>query len=189
MAAIARQRTDIVPLAQGAVLELGFGSGRNLPFFDPAKVSAIVGIEPEEGMRALGQKAAATSAFPVTLVSEPIERAELAPASFDTLLVTFSLCTIPNAEQALRFAARALKPGGRLLFCEHGLAPQAQVRRLQRRIEPVWSRLAGGCRLTKHIPSVVREGGFVLEQLSQRYAPGAPNFAGYIYRGVARAAG
>lgn len=185
---IARERAKIAPLARGVVLELGFGSGRNLPFYDGAKVERLYALEPEPGMIALGERTARAAAFPVTILPETAEALSLAPASVDTVLVTYTLCTIPDGAAALAAARRALKPDGRLLFCEHGVAPDVRVRRVQRRLEPMWRRIAGGCHLTRDIPRLVEDGGFRIEEMWKGYLRNTPAFAGYTYRGAARPA-
>ena len=187
-APIGKQRQKIVPLASGVVLELGFGSGLNLPFYDPAKVTRLYALEPSEGMLAQARKTARDAAIDVEILQETAEALSLPAASVDTVLVTFSLCTIPDPKAALEAARRSLKPGGRLLFCEHGLAPDAAVRRTQARIEPIWKHIAGGCHLCRDIPSLISGGGFVIDAMETMYLPKAPTWAGYNYWGAARAA-
>jgi ubiquinone/menaquinone biosynthesis C-methylase UbiE len=131
------------------------------------------------------RRAAAKAAVPVTVLPEMAEHLSLPPQSVDTVLVTYALCTIPDAVGALECARRALKPGGRLFFCEHGRAPEPKVARLQARIEPAWKRLFGGCHLTRDIPDLVRRAGFQVEDLDASYTENAPRFAGYMYRGSA----
>src|ERR1700677_4032498 len=126
---ISLQRAKVVPAASGVILELGFGSGRNLPHYDRAKVERLYALEPSPGMLARARKLTAGASFPVEILPETAETLSLGPASVDTVVVTYSLCTIPDPAAALAAARRALKPGGRLLFCEHGRAPDADVRR------------------------------------------------------------
>jgi SAM-dependent methyltransferase len=130
-APIRAQREKVVPSAEGVVLELGFGAGLNLPFYDPARVEKLYALEPSVGMLARARKLARGAPLPVDILPEPAERLSLAEGSIDTVLVTYSLCTIPDPAAALAGARRALKAGGRLLFCEHGLAPDEEVRRWQ----------------------------------------------------------
>ncbi|HCK83546.1 MAG TPA: SAM-dependent methyltransferase [Hyphomonadaceae bacterium] len=181
------QRAKIVPRATGVVLELGFGAGLNLPYYDATKVSRVYALEPEEGMLALARKVARRAPLPVEILPERAEEISLAPASIDTVLVTYSLCTIPDAVSALTGARRVLKPGGKLLFCEHGLAPDEKVRRTQAGVEKWWKPIAGGCHLTRDIPALVRAGGFHIEDMESMYLPSTPRFAGYNYWGSARA--
>jgi len=185
-APIGKQRQKIVPLASGVVLELGFGSGLNLPFYDRAAVTKLYALEPSEGMLVQARKLAVGAEFPVEILAETAEALSLAPASVDTVLVTYSLCTIPDPHSALEAARRALKPGGRLLFCEHGLAPDAAVRRTQARIEPFWKHLSGGCHLCRDIPALITRGGFAVDRMETMYLPKAPQWAGYNYWGAAR---
>lgn len=182
---ITRLRRTIVPRAQGVVLELGLGSGLNLPLYDPAKVSKVFGLEPEAAMLAKARRRAATALVPVTVLPEGAEAVSLDAHSIDTVLVTFSLCTIPDVARALAEARRVLKPGGRLLFCEHGLAPDPALFRWQARIEPTWMRLFGGCHLTRDIPALVEQAGFAIDDLDARYMADRPSIGGYIYRGSA----
>jgi SAM-dependent methyltransferase len=183
---IERQRDKVAPQAAGVVLELGFGSGLNLPHYDAAKVEKLYALEPSEGMLARARRAAASARFPVEILPETAEAISLPAASVDTVLVTYSLCTIPDAVAALEGARRVLRPGGRLLFCEHGLAPDEGVRRWQRRIEPVWRVMAGGCHLTRDIPDLIRRAGFAIERLDTMYLPKSPRWAGFNYWGEAR---
>ncbi|MEZ5994962.1 MAG: class I SAM-dependent methyltransferase [Hyphomonadaceae bacterium] len=183
---IRRQRGKVVPQAEGVVLELGFGSGLNLPFYDAAKVSRIYALEPEEGMLVRARRTAAKAQIKVDVLAERAEDLSLASGSVDTVLVTYALCTIPDPVSALEGARRVLKPGGALLFCEHGLAPDEKVRRRQTGIEPLWKRIAGGCHLSRDIPGLVRAGGFEITRLDEMYLPSTPRFAGYNYWGAAR---
>lgn len=186
--AIASQRRKVVPRAEGVVLELGIGSGHNLPYYRPAKVTKVYGLEPEPGMVAKAERAAKHAPVPVTVLPEKAEEVSLPDASVDTVLVTYAMCTIPDVVTALGGAKRVLKPGGRLLFCEHGRAPDADVARTQARIEPVWKQAFGGCHLTRDIPGLVKAAGFEIADLDTMYLKKTPRFAGYTYRGSAAAA-
>jgi ubiquinone/menaquinone biosynthesis C-methylase UbiE len=185
IAPVAEHRRKLVPRAEGVVLELGMGSGLNLGFYDPARVTRIYGLEPEPGMLPRAQRRAATAPIPVTVLPEMAENVSLPDRSVDTVLVTFSMCTIPDVVTALRGARRVLKPGGRLLFCEHGRSPDPEVFHRQQSIEPVWKRIFGGCHLTRDIPGLVREAGFSIEDLDTGYMPKTPRIGGYVYRGAA----
>jgi SAM-dependent methyltransferase len=180
------QRRKIVPRAEGVVLELGFGSGLNLPYYDTRKVERVIALEPEEGMLVRARRAARAAPFAVDVLPEPAEALSLPAHCVDTVLVTYALCTIPDPVAALEGARRALKPGGKLLFCEHGLAPDANVAKLQRSIEPIWKRVAGGCHLSRDIPALVLQAGFTLDDIETMYLPDTPRFAGYNYWGSAR---
>jgi SAM-dependent methyltransferase len=181
-------RRTVVPRARGVVLELGLGSGLNLPLYDPAQVSRVYGLEPEAAMLAKARRRTARSPAPVTVLPESAEAVSLNTGSVDTVLVTFSLCTIPDVAAALREARRVLRPQGRLLFCEHGRSPDPAVFRRQARIEPAWKRVFGGCHLTRDIPALVEDGGFAIEELEADYLGHRPNIGGYIYRGSAQPA-
>lgn len=167
-----RQRQKLVPLARGRVLEVGIGSGLNLPFYDPEEVAEVVGLDPSPEMLRMAAGPAARASFDVTFVPAGGEDIPLDSASVDTVVLTYTLCTIRDYEPALREMARVLRSGGRLLFCEHGLAPDAGVRRWQNWLNPVWRRLGGGCHLNRDIPSLVRLGGFEIEGMETMYIPG-----------------
>ena len=169
---IRRQREKVVPLAEGEVLEIGMGSGLNLPYYDPGKVTRVWGLEPDSQIRKMAIAAAAASSLDVRFLEEVAEELPLEDESVDSVLVTYTLCSILEPEKALRSMARVLRPGGRLIFCEHGLAPDPSVRRWQRRLEPAWKRLAGGCHLTRPIPQLIERGGFFVENLETMYLPG-----------------
>lgn len=168
----ARQREKVVPAARGRVLEIGIGSGLNLPFYERDNVQRVWGLDPSPEMLRMAAKASAQAPFDVDLLPAGSEDIPLEDDAVDTVVTTYTLCTIPDAVAALREMARVLKPGGRLLFCEHGLAPDAGVRRWQDRIDPLWRRLGGGCHLNRNIPELLREGGFGIERLETMYIPG-----------------
>jgi ubiquinone/menaquinone biosynthesis C-methylase UbiE len=189
MRPIAVERQALVPRAEGVVLELGMGSGHNLRFYDPAKVAKVYALEPDRGMLDKARRRVAGAPVRVRVLPETAEGLSLPDESVDTVLVTFALCTIPDAVAALRGARRALRQGGRLLFCEHGRSPDPEVFRRQTRIEPVWTRLFGGCHLTRDIPALIREAGFAIDELDAGYLPKAPRIGGYLYRGSASVPG
>lgn len=184
---IRRQREKVVPQAEGDVLEVGIGTGLNMPFYQRARVRRIVGVDPALQMHPLALKRIAQAGLPVELVGLSAERLPLSDASFDSVVCTYTLCTIPDPVAALRELARVLRPGGRLLFSEHGRAPDASVRRWQERLQPVWGPIAGGCQLGRDIPALLEAGGFQA-QVQSRYIPG-PRFASYHYWGEAIVAG
>lgn len=167
-----RQRARVVPRAEGRVLEIGIGSGLNLPYYDAARVSAVIGLDPSEEIARMARRAAARVAVPVELVEAHGEEIPLDRDSVDTVLTTYTLCTIAAPETALREMIRVLRPGGRLIFCEHGIAPDAAVRRWQARLNPVWSRLGGGCRLDRDIPGLIERAGFTLDDAAADYIRG-----------------
>jgi len=183
---IMKQREKVVPLATGTVLEIGIGTGLNLPYYDASRVQRVIGLDPSEASWALAGERAARLDFAVEFIALPGEEIPLADASVDTVLVTFALCTIPDPVTALLGMARVLRPGGSLLFCEHGAAPDANVRKWQDRINPLWRRIAGGCNLNRGIPRLLERGGFSITDLHTCYLPSTPKFAGYNYWGSAR---
>lgn len=184
MGAVMKARSQIVPLAQGRVLEIGIGSGLNLSFYDPQRVVVVVGVDPSADMQRLARERAAHCQVPVEMIALELGQIQAADASFDDIVCTFTLCTIPDAIAALREMRRVLKPGGRLLFCEHGLAPDLPVVRWQKRLTPLWKPLAGGCHLDRDIPALIGAGGFHIRELSTGYLKG-PRPMTHVYRGWA----
>ncbi len=178
-------RAQIVPLAQGKVLEVGMGSGLNLALYNPDQIEFVWGLEPSAGMRAKAQHNQAGSAVEVRWLDLPGEQIPLDDNSVDTVLLTFTLCTIPDWRLALQQMSRVLKPGGKLLFCEHGRAPDANVVKWQDRLTPVWKNFFGGCHLNRPIVDYLTRSGFVVEQVDSNYAKDMPRFAGYISMGQA----
>lgn len=172
MKTVMLQREKVVPLARGRVLEIGIGSGLNLPYYDASKVTRLWGLEPSPEMTRMAEKAARSVRFDVEFIGLPGEEIPLEDDSVDTVLMTFTLCTIPDTEPALRQMARVLKPGGKLIFCEHGAAPDPSVRRWQDRINPFWKVFAGGCNLNRAIPNLIRQGGFRINEIHNMYLPG-----------------
>ena len=168
-----KQRQKIVPDAAGDILEIGFGSGLNVPFYDPSKVRKIWALEPSAGMRRKAQAALDDTEMDIEFIDLPGEQIPLDDNSVDTVLVTYTLCTIPDAEAALQGMRRVLKPSGRLLFIEHGKAPDEDVLRWQNRLNPVWSRIAGGCQMNRDIPALIKAGGFDIKLDERMYIPGA----------------
>ena len=185
---IMKQRDKIVPLATGTVLEIGIGTGLNLPYYDAAKVERLIGLDPSEKSWELAGERAAHVDFDVEFIGLSGEHIPLETDSMDTVLVTYALCTIPDPVVALQGMARVLRPGGSLIFCEHGKAPDKAVRKWQDSVNPLWRRMFGGCNLNRDIPEVLRAGGFDAIDLQSSYLPGTPKFAGYNFWGSARLA-
>lgn len=169
---MARQRQKVVPHAHGRVLEVGIGSGLNLPYYDASKVEKVWGLDPDPAMNRMAGEAADEVPFEVEILGLPGDQVPLDTASIDTVVMTYTLCTIPESGPALEQIRRVLKPGGELLFCEHGEAPDESVRKWQGRINPLWKRLAGGCHLNRAIPKLLEEGGFKVGNLETMYLPG-----------------
>jgi SAM-dependent methyltransferase len=185
---IMRQRRKVVPRARGVVLEIGIGTGLNLPFYEGGRVERLIGLDPSQSAWELAAERAAHLDFPVEFIGLPGEQLPLADHSVDSIVMTYSLCTIPDPQAALTGMRRVLRPGGELLFCEHGLAPDAPVQRWQRRLDRFWSAIAGGCHLNRDIPVLLEEGGFRLSTLETMYLPKTPRFAGFNFWGSASAA-
>ncbi len=184
MGAVMKTRAQVVPLAEGEVLEIGIGSGLNLSFYDPAKVHRIVGVDPSADMQKLARQRAEQISIPVEMIALELGQIQAEDARFDSIVCTFTLCTIPDAVAALREMRRVLKPRGKLLFSEHGLAPDASVVRWQNRLTPLWKPLAGGCHLNRDIPALLEAGGFTIRQLETSYLKG-PRPMTWVYRGWA----
>lgn len=182
---ITYQRRKVVPRCEGRVLEIGFGSGHNLPFYDAAKVSHIWALEPAAEMRARAAERVAQSPIALEFLDLPGEQIPLENEAADTVLVTYTLCTIPDVHKALGEMRRVLKPSGRMIFCEHGEAPDAGVKRWQERLTPLWKAIGGGCHLGRPIPSLIADAGFRVEGMETMYLPGTPRFAGFNYWGSA----
>lgn len=182
------QRKKVVPLCEGTVLEIGIGTGFNLPYYDGTKVTRVIGLDPSERSWKLAGERAKDVTFPVEFIGLPGEQIPLADDSVDTVLVTYSLCTIPDPMQALAGMRRVLKPGGKLVFCEHGAAPDAAVAKTQNRVNPVWKVLFGGCNLNRKIDKIIEGSGFKIDNLESMYLPSTPRFAGFNYWGVAQSA-
>ena len=185
MKPITLQRQKVVPEASGRILEVGMGSGLNMPYYDPSKVEKVYGLEPSEDMRALASKRVANAPFEVEFIDLPGEEIPLEDNSVDTVLLTYTLCTIPDTAQALAQMKRVLKPGGKLLFSEHGAAPDESVKKWQERINPYWKPIAGGCNLNRAIPQLLEQAGFKIKDMDMAYLPGTPKFAGFNYWGEA----
>ncbi len=179
------QRAKVVPQASGLVLEVGIGSGLNLPFYDTSKVSRIIGIDPSEELNTMAKKMAVDRGLEVEFILAGAESIPLPDNHVDTALITYTLCTIPDALTASKEILRVLKPGGKLIFCEHGLAPDSNVAKWQGRIDPYWGKIAGGCHLNRDIPEMIRAAGFEIQSMEQMYLPSTPKFAGYNYWGTA----
>ena len=182
---IVYQRRKVIPKASGVVLEIGAGGGHNFAFYDREKVTQLIALEPEPGMIKRG-RTRVPDGLPVEWLERGAETANLAPGSVDTIVTTYTLCTIPDAVGALAALRPALKPGGQLLFCEHGLAPDPGVVKWQKRIEPVWRPIAGGCHLTRDVDAMLGAAGWRIDASERMYLPGTPGWAGYNVWGSAR---
>lgn len=181
-----KRRAQVVPRAHGRVLELGAGGGANFSFYDPARVDRVEGVDPSPGLLDRARDAAKVEGIDFDIKEGVAENLPFADGSFDTVLATFTLCSVQDQAQSLAEARRVLKPGGTMLFCEHGAAPDPKVAKWQRRIEPVWKRIAGGCHLTRPITSAVAQAGFSIVEQDQGYMEKSPRWAGWVEWGEAR---
>ena len=180
------QRQKIVPSAEGAVLEVGIGSGLNLPFYDKSKIDKIWGLDPSEELNKMAAQVASEEGLEVDFIISGAEDIPLLDNEVDTILITYTMCTIPEVKRANEEMKRVLKPEGRMIFCEHGKAPDKNVFKWQKRINPIWKKIAGGCSLHRNIPELIEASGFKLEKLDTMYLPSTPKFAGYNYWGSAK---
>ena len=181
---IRRQREKVVPRAVGDVLEIGVGSGLNLGFYDPARVMRLRALDPSAGLQRLARERAAGAPVPVELLTASAEEIPLADASVDTIVITYTLCSIPAVERALHEMHRVLRPGGSLLFAEHGRAPDAAGVRWQDRLNPLWRWFSGGCNMNRAVPDLLGGAGFRVGELETMYLPG-PRVLGFNYWGAA----
>jgi ubiquinone/menaquinone biosynthesis C-methylase UbiE len=182
--AITDERRRCLEPLMGAVLEIGFGSGLNLPFYPPT-VTRVIGVDPSMTSARLARKRIAAVPFPVELIGLSAERLAAEDGSFETIVSTFTMCTIPDVVAALREMRRVLRPGGHLHFVEHGRADDRGVARWQERLNGIQQALFGGCNLNRPISTLIEQAGFRIERLENDYLKGAPRFGGYLYRGVA----
>jgi ubiquinone/menaquinone biosynthesis C-methylase UbiE len=181
--ALTKCRSEIIPKATGRVLEVGIGSGLNFPFYG-AGVRHVCGIDPSAELLAIARSKVAPLPYPVALVCGSAEDLPLADASADTVVLTWTLCSIPNPSRALHELRRVLKPGGSVIFAEHGLAPDPTVRTWQGRLNPLWKCIAGGCNMNRKIDELIGSAGFSLKELRTSYFPG-PRILTYTYEGIA----
>ena len=180
------QRQKVVSQAEGKVLEVGIGSGLNLPFYDKSKVKKIWGLDPSEELNRMASKVATEENLEVDFIISGAENIPLPDDHVDTVLITYTMCTIPEVEQANQEMKRVLKPGGKMIFCEHGKAPDPNIHKWQNRVNPFWKKIAGGCNLNRDIPDLIEASGFKLENLETMYLPSTPKIAGYNYWGYAK---
>lgn len=183
---VMRQRAKVVPQASGKVLELGIGGGLNLAFYDPGAVQSVFGVDPSAELRERAVKAKRPAGLKVEVHDGTAEALPFEDASFDSIVCTYTLCSVRSPRRALAEARRVLKPGGSFLFCEHGAAPDPGVAVWQRRIEPVWKAIAGGCHLTRPVAHSIENAGFTITRFDSMYLPNSPRFAGWNEWGVAR---
>jgi len=177
-------RRRLTQQASGRVLEIGVGSGLNLPFYGDG-VSEVIGIEPSARLLAMARDAAANATVRTDLLDASAEAIPLDSASVDTIVSTFTMCSVPDLSRALAEIRRVLKPDGRLLFAEHGIAPDVGVRRWQNLLTPVWKRICGGCHLNREMGRLIESAGFSFDRLDSGYLEG-PKAMTFVYEGSAR---
>jgi ubiquinone/menaquinone biosynthesis C-methylase UbiE len=175
----------MVPLAEGKVLEIGVGPGVNFIHYDLARVSKLYALEPNPGMVRLAQQRRCQTKLDIEFLDLPGETIPLEDGAVDTVVSTFTFCTIPGIVEAIRGIGRVLRSGGRLIFFEHGLSPDPRVRRWQQRWEPILYRVFQGCHLTRDIPALITEGGFQIEQIETGYLTRFPKSWAYCWWGIA----
>ena len=179
------QRSKIVPYAKGVVLDIGIGSGLNIPFYNKSNINHLYGLDPSSELIEIAKRVAKTHKLEIEFLECGAESIPLADNSIDTIVITYTMCTIPDISLSNAEMFRVLKPNGKLLFCEHGIAPDESVAKWQKIINPVWNKIAGGCNLNRDIPRLIKSSGLKISEIEEMYLPSTPKFAGYNYWGVA----
>lgn len=182
---LTKQREKIIPFAAGNVLEIGVGTGLNLPFYNSKNITQLTAIDPYEETWQKRTIDIRKLDYKFEFIKASAEELPFKNNTFDTIVITYSLCTIPDAGKALREMSRVLKPNGILIFCEHGAAPDKKVRATQDFINPIWKPLSGGCNLNRNIPELIQKNGFTIQDLKSMYIPGW-KFASYNFWGAAK---
>ena len=180
------QRDKIVPLADGVVLDIGIGSGLNIPFYNKTKIKYLYGLDPSKELLNIAKLSAKEKKIEIEFLECGAEDIPLPDKSIDTVLITFTMCTIPDVTLSNSEIMRVLKDDGKLLFCEHGLAPDTSVAKWQNIINPLWNKIAGGCNLNRNIPELITSSGLRISNMEEMYLPSTPKFAGYNYWGTAK---
>ena len=183
---ITYQRKKVVPLAEGKILEVGIGSGLNLPFYNKSKIEEIWGIDPSEELNAMAKKVAIKEDINVNFITSSAEDIPFPNDYFDTVLVTYTMCTIPSVLQANKEIRRVLKHNGKMIFCEHGVSPDENIKKWQKRLNSIWGKIAGGCNINRNIPMLIKSSGFKIVEMDEMYLPKTPRIAGYNYWGYAK---
>jgi len=179
------QREKIVPNASGTVLEIGIGSGLNIPFYNISNIDKIYGLDPSVQLCRKAIKKAKEMNININFLFDGAEEIKLKSNSIDTVVITYTLCSIPEPKDALKEIKRVMKSDANILFCEHGIAPDNKVSKWQNRINPIWGKLFGGCNINRDIPSIISSSGFKVHNLEQMYLPNTPKIVGYNYWGSA----
>lgn len=181
---VMKQRQKVVPLAGGRVLEIGVGSGHNIPFYSTDQLDHLFALDPSAEMLDIARRQMEQYDIPIDYLQGGAEAIPLEDHSVDSILITYTLCSIQELASSFSEMRRVLKPGGQLIFCEHGKAPDKNVLKWQKRLNPIWNRLGGGCNLNRNIPELITDGGFRIEKLETMYIPGFKP-ACFNYWGVA----
>jgi len=179
------QRGKLVPYAKGIVLDIGIGSGLNIPFYNKSNINHLYGLDPSPELLEIAIKVAKTHELDIEFLECGAESIPLADDSIDTIVITYTMCTMPDISLSNAEMLRVLKPNGKLLFCEHGLAPDKRVAKWQKIINPVWKKIAGGCNLNRDIPKLIESSSLKISEIEEMYLPSTPKFAGYNYWGIA----
>jgi len=179
------QRRKVVPLAKGNILEIGIGSGLNIPFYEAEGIDKIWGIDPSEELIAMAKNQVKDDTPDIELIISKAEEIDFEDDFFDTILMTYTMCTISNLSEAFTELKRVIKPTGKLIFCEHGMAPDENVIKWQNRINTFWPKISGGCNINKEIPSIIESSGFSISDLENMYLPKTPKVLGFNYWGTA----
>ena len=179
------QRNKIVPKASGTILEVGIGSGLNIPFYQKSEIKKVYGLDPSEELCDMAKKTAQNLDISVDFLINGAEEINLKSDTIDTVLITYTMCSIPNINEALKEIKRVMKADAKFIFCEHGIAPDKNIMKWQNRINPLWSKLFGGCNINKDIPEILNTNGFKIKSLDQMYLPNTPKIVGYNYWGQA----
>ena len=183
---IEKQRKKIVPSAKGVVLEVGIGTGLNLPFYNKNNVTKIIGLDPSEHLTDVAKVVAEEVDVNLELIHSGAEKINLGDNSVDTVLITYTLCTIPDIKSSISEIKRVLKNNGNFIFCEHGKSPDRCIANIQSFINPIWGIIFGGCNINRDIPKIIHDADFKIDSIEQMYLPGTPKFVGYNYWGVAK---
>lgn len=181
------QRKKIVPKVSGNVLEIGIGSGLNLPHYKTSNISKITALDPSEELTDIAKKRISELDLDIDIMNCGAEEIPLKSEYFDSILVTYTLCSIENLVDSMKEIRRVIKDDGILFFCEHGIAPDLKTQKWQNRINPIWKRLMGGCNINRDIPDIISNSRLEIVDLETMFLPGTPRIAGFNYWGTARA--